>query len=188
MEEPSGTRRARRIIKFDDSCTREFYQGEVLGDSQTPHGTGLLVFKDGRKYIGQFEDYYPHGQGTMYSKDGSVLDKGLFESYNGFYFTKESNPKCNTVKIFFEDGKMAEKLGTVKGLSETTIFDADGFRMASGPAALAKCARRGWGLCMESHKKVWFNRGKCFEGDFKLSQGNDDVINVKLINGTTTSS
>ena len=116
------------------------------------------------------------------------MEKGVFASYDTLYFTKENKEQGNVVKIYFEDSRMAEKQGTVEGRSSTTIFDAEGAKIASGLAAFAKNNSRGWGLCMESKKKVWFERGKTFEGDFVLTQDNDDVIIDQLTDGAIISS
>ena len=116
------------------------------------------------------------------------MEKRVFASYDTFLFTKENKEQGNVVKIYFEDGRMAEKQGTVEGRSSATIFDAEGAKIAKGLAAFAKNNRLGWGLCMESKKKVWFERGKTFEGDFVLTQDNDDVIIVQLTDGAIISS
>ena len=116
------------------------------------------------------------------------MEKRVFASYDTFHFMKENKQQGYVVKIYLEDGRMAEKHERIPGLSSTIIIVADGAVIAIGLAAFAKNNSRGWGLCMESKKKVWFERGKTFEGDFVLTQDNDDVITVQLTNGAIISS
>ncbi len=37
-------------------------------------------FANGDKYVGEYKDGKPHGQGTLTSADGGVLQKGIFEN------------------------------------------------------------------------------------------------------------
>ena len=47
-------------------------------------GQGEVNYKDGKKYIGQWNgDLKRHGLGTLYSADGQVLNQGKWE-YNEY--------------------------------------------------------------------------------------------------------
>ncbi len=41
-------------------------------------GIGMNLFSDGSRYEGQFKNDQFHGEGTLYSKDGKVLQAGMF--------------------------------------------------------------------------------------------------------------
>ena len=41
------------------------------------NGQGTLTYKDGRKYIGEFQDNWYHGQGTLTYKDGRKYIENL---------------------------------------------------------------------------------------------------------------
>ena len=56
----------------DGSC----YNGEYMFGKK--HGDGKLIFSDGKYYNGRWADDRQNGYGTLYSKQGSVLQKGLW--------------------------------------------------------------------------------------------------------------
>ena len=168
------------IIHYKMNSIRKKYQGEVNGISPIPQGRGLLIYKDGRKYIGQFRDHFPAGEGAMYSKDGSVLRRGTFENLNGFYYIKENQQRGGVTELYFDDDKVAQKSAPVQGMSETRIFDAEGQEIR-GYATFVKHSNWGWGLCMRSENLVFFSSGNVFEGDFLVSQV---TVSVELKNGS----
>ena len=52
------------------------YTGEWYGGYE---GKGEINYKDGKKYIGQWNWPYKNGVGTLYSADGQVLNQGKWE-------------------------------------------------------------------------------------------------------------
>ena len=64
-----------------DKCTGQWHDWE---------GQGEINYKDGTKYIGQWDGYGDskrYGVGTLYSADGQVLNQGKWE--NDKYMGKE---------------------------------------------------------------------------------------------------
>ena len=53
------------------------YVGEFKDNK--PHGQGTFTSADGDKYVGEFKDDKIHGQGTLILADGTVY-KGLWEN------------------------------------------------------------------------------------------------------------
>ena len=43
------------------------------------HGQGVMHYKDGTTYKGEFESGYPHGCGTLYDKFEKILHRGEFK-------------------------------------------------------------------------------------------------------------
>jgi len=58
-------------LKFKDGAV---YKGGKKNDKS--HGKGSLIFAEGDKYVGDFENGDFNGQGTMYDKDGTVIYSG----------------------------------------------------------------------------------------------------------------
>jgi hypothetical protein len=54
------------VTRPDEKYVGEFRNGE-------PHGQGTLSFPDGAKYVGEFSNGQPHGQGTTTDSDGSFF-------------------------------------------------------------------------------------------------------------------
>ena len=42
------------------------------------NGHGVATFKDEHKYVGEFKDGKPHGKGTLFDSDGSIINQGLW--------------------------------------------------------------------------------------------------------------
>ena len=42
------------------------------------NGHGVATFKDQHKFVGEFKDGKPHGKGTLFDSDGSMINQGLW--------------------------------------------------------------------------------------------------------------
>jgi len=63
------------VLEFNDEWG---YFGERIDGKKT--GEGYELFQDGRKYVGEFSDNTPNGQGTLYSADGKIIVQGIWEN------------------------------------------------------------------------------------------------------------
>ena len=57
------------IASNGDTYEGNFHLNKLLG-------LGSLIYKDGKKYVGEFKDGIPFGQGVLLDKNGAVLESG----------------------------------------------------------------------------------------------------------------
>ena len=65
---------------------------DILSTKEWANCYGTFIFPDGAKYVGEFKDGKPHGQGTMTSSDGT---KYVGEFKDGTYKTSSMEDKNN---------------------------------------------------------------------------------------------
>ena len=80
---------------------------DILSTKEWANCYGTFIFPDGAKYVGEFKDGKPHGQGTMTSSDGTKY-VGEFKDGQphgkGFY-TRPGGPTFNGI---WKDGELIE--------------------------------------------------------------------------------
>ena len=85
------------------------YLGEYKNGKKS--GWGTAVFKDGRKYVGEFYESAFHGEGTLFNANGNVLSSGIWawnafqgegrkEKNNAEENIRSSLPKCPTTGLY----------------------------------------------------------------------------------------
>ena len=57
---------------FGDRETHPKYTGDVKNGK--PNGFGIMIFTNGRKYVGEFKDG-KRWNGTIYDKEGNIIEK-----------------------------------------------------------------------------------------------------------------
>ena len=58
-------------MRFGDKETQPMYQGQVKDGK--PNGLGVLIYPDGRKYVGEWKN--GKSNGTEYDRDGNIISK-----------------------------------------------------------------------------------------------------------------
>ena len=65
-----------------------------------PHGQGTLTYANGDKYVGEYKDGDKHGQGTLTYANGGVKE-GIFD--NGWFkYTQKVTPTVNTKPLIIQ--------------------------------------------------------------------------------------
>ena len=59
------------VLEFNDEWG---YHGEYKDGKKD--GEGYELFQDGRKYVGNFENDFPNGDGILYAPNGEIIVKG----------------------------------------------------------------------------------------------------------------
>ena len=85
--------------KFGEKGTQEKYEGEVSWSSK-PNGVGTLIFLNGDKYIGEFDDGRKDGLGTYTWSNHEDMEKYIGEFTNGEFGKKG--------KIYYKNGQIYE--------------------------------------------------------------------------------
>ena len=85
--------------KFGEKGTQEKYEGEVNWGSK-PNGVGTLIFLNGDKYIGEFDDGRKDGLGTYTWSNHENMEKYVGEFTNGEFGKKG--------KIYYKSGQIYE--------------------------------------------------------------------------------
>jgi len=85
--------------KFGEKGTQEKYEGEVSWSSK-PNGVGTLIFLNGDKYIGEFDDGRKDGLGTYTWSNHEDMEKYVGEFTNGEFGKKG--------KIYYKNGQIYE--------------------------------------------------------------------------------
>ena len=94
------------------------YVGEWMDDK--PNGQGTLTSSDGRKYVGNLKDGEYSGQGTFYSSSGLVVSEGIWA--NGKLVRSGTEPQMLLARQ--KEAKLAEEKRLVeKTLAENKKFD-----------------------------------------------------------------
>ena len=60
------------------------------------HGRGTYTWPNGGKYVGEYKDDNSHGQGILYTANGTVLKEGIWE--NGKFKEGQFVPRYNNAR------------------------------------------------------------------------------------------
>jgi hypothetical protein len=63
------------VLEFNDEWG---YHGEYKDGKKD--GEGYELFQDGRKYVGNFENGFPNGEGILYAPNGDIIVKGRWRN------------------------------------------------------------------------------------------------------------
>ena len=80
--------------EYDDHESGNIYYGEIIrkDDIILKHGRGIILYKNGGKYFGNFENDHMNGYGIFYGKDGRIEKGNKLNDYKeGFYILKLPN-------------------------------------------------------------------------------------------------
>lgn len=61
----------RVVLNSEKDCRGEIQEGEWLNNMM--HGYSRIIFHNGDTYVGEFQNYKPHGTGTYSKTDGVEL-------------------------------------------------------------------------------------------------------------------
>ncbi|MCL1968991.1 MAG: hypothetical protein FWF65_05440, partial [Bacteroidetes bacterium] len=101
------------VLEFNDEWG---YYGERVNGLKT--GEGYELFQDGLKYVGHFENNSFNGNGTLYDKNGEVINKGFWR--NGAIIRGEG-------ELTYQDGyKYVGEFNNMMPEGYGTLYDSEG--------------------------------------------------------------
>jgi hypothetical protein len=79
----------------NDGLGRVSYDGRWREGKQS--GVGKLVWKNGERYVGEFQDDQQNGEGILYSATNKILKQGHWK--NGQLEIEVRNKKCDMLRL-----------------------------------------------------------------------------------------
>jgi len=121
-----------QTIEYDDST----YHGEILPKINKPHGTGIMTWKNGDQYIGNWKHGKRSGLGTMYWRADGTSHYGFWEDDKRHGEGRTTNTKGVVLQGNWENDNPIDMFtarwpDAVKGLDQVKEFDAKDFNKYS---------------------------------------------------------
>lgn len=112
-----------------EDITRIEYNGSIIeGEFVSPYeGKGTITFPDGRKYVGEWKYYKPHGHGILYNAEGKKRIEGNFvdgilDGYGTFYLS-EGKRYVGEIGVYDD---------IYKPKGQGTVYRSDGTKLNEG--------------------------------------------------------